>query len=52
MEHVGGETVRLFPFSFGSVRHSCPKCPSRQRELSGHPESEDLGHVQQVSKMV
>ena len=53
LERVSGQTVRLFSFlSSGSVRRSCPKCPSRQRELRGHLESEDLEHVPQVSEMV
>ena len=45
LEHVSGQTVRFSFFSSGSVRRSCPKCPSRQRGRRGHPESEDLEHV-------
>ena len=41
-----------FLFSSGSVKRSCPKCPFHQRVLCGHPGSEDLGHVQQLSEMV
>ena len=44
----------LFSFFLvsGCIRCWCPKYPSRQRGLSGHPEIEDLEQVQQVSEKV